>query len=64
MLWQEGYVSRSSDIDIVYIYGYGFPPSKGGPMFYAENYVGFKKILERLKVYVAQVGASRKIPSR
>ena len=23
--------------------GYGFPPSKGGPMFYAENYVGFQK---------------------
>eukprot|EP00490_Sorites_sp_Unknown_P012064 CAMPEP_0114695530 /NCGR_PEP_ID=MMETSP0191-20121206/71454_1 /TAXON_ID=126664 /ORGANISM="Sorites sp." /LENGTH=750 /DNA_ID=CAMNT_0001991873 /DNA_START=60 /DNA_END=2310 /DNA_ORIENTATION=+ len=51
---EEGFVARSSDIDIVYIYGYGFPPSKGGPMFYAENYVGFKKILERLKVYDAQ----------
>eukprot|EP00913_Durusdinium_trenchii_P001400 g1295.t1 len=62
---EEGYVARSSDIDIVYIYGYGFPPSKGGPMFFAENYVGFQKsfgcsdgvgfpILERLKVYGAQ----------
>lgn len=51
---EEGFVARSSDIDIVYIYGYGFPPSKGGPMFFAENYVGFQKILERLKVYDAQ----------
>lgn len=51
---EEGYVSKSSDVDIVYIFGYGFPPSKGGPMFYAENYVGFKKILERVKVYNAQ----------
>jgi len=51
---EEGFVSKSSDIDIVYIFGYGFPPSKGGPMFYAENYVGFAKILERVKVYNAQ----------
>jgi len=50
---EEGYVSRPSDVDIVYIFGYGFPPAKGGPMFWAENYVGFKKILERLKVYAA-----------
>jgi len=51
---EEGYAARSSDIDIVYIFGYGFPPAKGGPMFFAENYVGFAKILERLKVYDAQ----------
>eukprot|EP00933_Yihiella_yeosuensis_P035165 TRINITY_DN28647_c0_g1_i1.p1 TRINITY_DN28647_c0_g1~~TRINITY_DN28647_c0_g1_i1.p1 ORF type:complete len:785 (-),score=236.62 TRINITY_DN28647_c0_g1_i1:185-2464(-) len=50
---EEGYVAKSSDVDIVYIYGYGFPPAKGGPMFFAENYVGFKKIVERLKVYDA-----------
>jgi len=51
---EEGFVSKASDIDIVYIFGYGFPPAKGGPMFYAENYVGFQKIVERLKVYDAQ----------
>ena len=27
---QEGYVARSSDIDLAYIYGYGFPPAKAG----------------------------------
>jgi 3-hydroxyacyl-CoA dehydrogenase len=51
---EEGFVSRPSDIDIVYIFGYGFPPAKGGPMFYAENYVGLPKLLERLKVYAAE----------
>merc|ERR1719408_1031820 len=51
---EEGYAARPSDIDIVYIYGYGFPPAKGGPMFYAENYVGLPKILEQLKVYAAE----------
>mmetsp|Transcript_74000 Transcript_74000/g.214368 ORF Transcript_74000/g.214368 Transcript_74000/m.214368 type:complete len:750 (+) Transcript_74000:70-2319(+) len=50
----EGFAQRSSDIDIVYLYGYGFPPAKGGPMFYAENYVGLPKLLERLKVHAAE----------
>lgn len=50
---EEGYVARPSDIDIVYIFGYGFPPAKGGPMFFAENYVGLAKVLERLKIYAA-----------
>ena len=36
----EGVAYRSSDIDLVYIYGYGFPPYRGGPMFWAEHEVG------------------------
>eukprot|EP00445_Apocalathium_hangoei_P040694 CAMPEP_0203967694 /NCGR_PEP_ID=MMETSP0359-20131031/96574_1 /ASSEMBLY_ACC=CAM_ASM_000338 /TAXON_ID=268821 /ORGANISM="Scrippsiella Hangoei, Strain SHTV-5" /LENGTH=751 /DNA_ID=CAMNT_0050905611 /DNA_START=61 /DNA_END=2316 /DNA_ORIENTATION=+ len=51
---EEGFAQRSSDVDIVYIFGYGFPPAKGGPMFFAENYVGLPKVLERLKVYAAE----------
>jgi len=53
-IFEEGFCSRSSDIDIVYIFGYGFPPAKGGPMFFAENYVGYAKLLERLKEYAAE----------
>jgi len=34
---EEGIAQRASDIDIVYIYGYGFPPYRGGPMFYADR---------------------------
>jgi 3-hydroxyacyl-CoA dehydrogenase len=33
----EGIAVRSSDIDVVYVYGYGFPASRGGPMFYADQ---------------------------
>jgi len=33
----EGIAQCSSDIDVVYIYGYGFPVSRGGPMFYADQ---------------------------
>ena len=33
----EGIAQRSGDIDVVYVYGYGFPVSRGGPMFYADQ---------------------------
>merc|ERR1711981_998130 len=50
---EEGFATRPSDIDICYIYGYGFPPAKGGPMFYAETYVGLRPLLEKLRVFDA-----------
>jgi 3-hydroxyacyl-CoA dehydrogenase len=53
---QEGVAYRSSDIDIVYLYGYGFPAYRGGPMFWAENAVGLKTALEKLKKYSADTG--------
>ncbi|MFO1466054.1 MAG: 3-hydroxyacyl-CoA dehydrogenase NAD-binding domain-containing protein, partial [Steroidobacteraceae bacterium] len=33
----EGIASRASDIDVTYVYGYGFPRYRGGPMFWAEQ---------------------------
>jgi 3-hydroxyacyl-CoA dehydrogenase len=51
---EEGHAQRSSDIDLVYLYGYGFPPGKGGPIFFAEHYVGLPKLVERLKVYATE----------
>jgi len=33
---EEGIAQRASDIDVVYVYGYGFPAYRGGPMFYGE----------------------------
>ena len=53
---REGVAYRSSDIDIVYLYGYGFPAYRGGPMFWAENEVGLKTALEKLKKYSAETG--------
>jgi 3-hydroxyacyl-CoA dehydrogenase len=52
----EGVAYRSSDIDIVYLYGYGFPAYRGGPMFWAENAVGLGAALEKLKKYSAATG--------
>lgn len=34
---REGVAMRPGDIDIVWIYGYGFPPYRGGPMWYAKE---------------------------
>ena len=34
---EEGIAQRSGDIDVIYVYGYGFPAYRGGPMFYAES---------------------------
>jgi 3-hydroxyacyl-CoA dehydrogenase len=52
----EGVAYRSSDIDVVYLYGYGFPAYRGGPMFWAENEVGLKAALEKLRKYSADTG--------
>ncbi len=46
----EGIALRPSDIDIVYIHGYGFPPYRGGPMFYADT-VGLAEVYERVRHY-------------
>ena len=43
----EGLALRSSDIDVIWIYGYGFPAHRGGPMFYADQ-VGLKMVYEAL----------------
>ena len=44
---EEGIAQRSSDIDIVYIYGYGFPAHRGGPMFYG-NTVGAAEVNDKI----------------
>jgi len=39
----EGIAAQSSDIDVIYVAGYGFPASRGGPMYWADT-VGLKKV--------------------
>ena len=53
---QEGIAQRASDVDIVWINGYGWPVYRGGPMFYADL-VGPEKILGKLKEFEATMGA-------
>jgi len=52
---EEGIVARPADIDIVWIYGYGFPVYRGGPMFYADQ-IGLKTIYDAVLKYQQTVG--------
>jgi 3-hydroxyacyl-CoA dehydrogenase len=47
---EEGIALRASDIDIVYLTGYGFPVYRGGPMFHASR-VGLGQVLRRMKEF-------------
>ena len=51
----EGKAQRASDIDIIWIYGYGWPVYRGGPMFCADT-VGLKTVLEKLREFEARFG--------
>ncbi|HEV3057838.1 MAG TPA: 3-hydroxyacyl-CoA dehydrogenase NAD-binding domain-containing protein [Vicinamibacterales bacterium] len=52
---EDGFATRASDIDIIYVYGFGFPRYRGGPMFYADT-VGLPTVLAHVKEYRAQFG--------
>ena len=52
---EEGYALRASDIDIIYINGYGFPAYRGGPMWYADT-VGLKRVYDRICEFQRQHG--------
>jgi 3-hydroxyacyl-CoA dehydrogenase len=46
---EEGIARQPSDIDVVYIYGYGWPIYRGGPMWWADHEVGLQYLLRRLE---------------
>jgi len=58
----EGIVSRPADIDIVWIYGYGFPVYRGGPMYYADQ-IGLKTVYDAVVKYQKTVGNEYWSPS-
>lgn len=47
---EEGHALRASDIDTIYLTGYGFPPYRGGPMWYADT-VGLRKVYRRIEEF-------------
>jgi 3-hydroxyacyl-CoA dehydrogenase len=52
---EEGMAIRASDVDIVWLNGYGWPLYRGGPMFYGDL-IGLPKVLEKMKTFQAQMG--------
>ena len=51
----EGIAHRGSDVDVVWIYGYGFPSYRGGPLYYADT-VGLSQVLTRVEAFFAEHG--------
>ena len=59
---EEGIAQRPGDIDVVYIYGYGFPAWRGGPMHYADT-VGLGKVHARIQEFSERFGAEAWAPA-
>jgi len=61
---EEGIAQRPSDIDVVYLYGYGWPAWRGGPMWWADTEVGLKRMLDKLREFTRSFpGTDYYVPS-
>jgi 3-hydroxyacyl-CoA dehydrogenase len=56
----EGFARRASDIDVIYVNGYGFPGWRGGPLFYADS-VGLRHVVERISSFKDEFGERWKV---
>lgn len=52
---EEGMSYRPSDIDVVWVNGYGWPVYRGGPMYYADS-IGLEKVMARLEEFLEKDG--------
>ncbi|GAB3291242.1 3-hydroxyacyl-CoA dehydrogenase [Parahaliea aestuarii] len=53
---QEGVARRGSDIDVIWVYGYGWPRFRGGPMYYADQ-LGLEQVIAGLEHYQRATGS-------
>jgi 3-hydroxyacyl-CoA dehydrogenase len=59
---EEGIAYRPGDIDVIWVYGYGWPVWRGGPMFYADQ-IGLPYIRDQLAAHAARSGDKSLAPS-
>jgi 3-hydroxyacyl-CoA dehydrogenase len=59
----EGIARSAADIDVIWCNGYGFPRTRGGPMFYADT-VGLPQVLEGITKYEREQGRVTGVPPR
>lgn len=52
---EEGIAARPGDIDVIWVYGYGWPVWRGGPMYYADR-IGLAHLRDRLSFYAERSG--------
>ena len=58
---EEGIALRASDIDTIYLTGYGFPAWRGGPMWQAENAIGLATVADKVRAYERRFGPRWKV---
>ena len=59
---EEGIAARALDVDVTWIYGYGFPSYRGGPMFWADQ-VGFEEIRDTVRRFHDTLGGDQWKPA-
>jgi len=59
---EEGTAYRASDIDVVFVHGYGFPAWRGGPMFYADT-IGLDTVLAKVQGFQERFGSDLWAPA-
>ena len=52
---EEGLAIRASDIDVIWVHGYGFPRYRGGPMFWADT-IGLDEVYKTMQRYHSEHG--------
>ena len=58
----EGIAARASDIDVIWMNGYGWPAWRGGPMYYADH-AGLPYVVSRLESFASATGDESLLPS-
>jgi 3-hydroxyacyl-CoA dehydrogenase len=60
LILEGGFAQRASDIDVVWVYGYGWPVYRGGPMFWADS-EGLAKIVDGIRRQQERLGSDFKL---
>ncbi len=61
---EEGIAIRASDVDVIWVHGYGWPAHRGGPMFWADFDQGLRAIRDRMREYGRTLGGEHWRPAR
>jgi len=60
---EEKIAIRASDIDVIWVYGYGWPVYRGGPMFWADSIIGLRALRDGMLEFKARTGDASWTPA-